>query len=389
MSVVQFEYLKVTTMTVVMPLKGMVNLDMVYPLLKITRLDLPVPKRQTQKYKIPYYGIHGAILSARYKGATRGIIKSQTKSHFLNAITIDLSTSVKNVNLKLSKSKMQMCGVNSDKLALEAGQYIIDELYDIQDNIDYLNAHSEEAAKVTEWLKVATKSKQVEFPPGTMDEDQTESIILHGIEIPEKIPDDLDTKIATFLIRQAPDFMVYEDYCLQLDWVLTIKQVISKPLEIIEVNKVMVNYNYDLGFNINRWHLSQLINGLNGFNARYENTVDHSVTIELPYELPTGMKVTRRKDKIPCHTFLVYKSGLVTQSGPNEELMKEAYYIFNNTINQIKDSIMKPGVIRKIKFTPFQEKSSSSSIENSDENSDEANFPLDNSDELISTIQSV
>lgn len=358
MSMIDFEHLKVTTMTVVMPLKGEVNLDNVFPLLEITRLDLPPQKRQTQKYKIPYCNVQGAILSARYKGSTRGIIKSQNKKFFLNAITIDLSTSEKNVNVKLSKSKMQMCGATSVELAKEASDHVINKLYKIQNDIEYINNNPIIRDETIKWIKSVTKGQEILLPPYTRDEFQSESLLVHYMQIPEEIPDHLDKKIALFFILQSPDFLIYEDYCLQLDWICTLKEVISKPLEVIDVVKVMVNFNYDLGFNIDRWKLKQYIDGLNGFTARYENMIDHSVTIELPYDSSDDSKVTRRKDKVPCHTFLVYKSGLVTQSGPNEELMCEAYYIFNDTINQLREKIMKPGVKRKLRYTPLQPPSS-------------------------------
>lgn len=352
MSIMHFDSLKVTTMTVVIPLTGTINLDVVFPLLEITRFDLPPPKRQTQKYKIPYCGVSGTILSARYKGITRGIIKSQKKRSFLNAITIDISTSEKNVNLKLSKNKIHICGVKSIESAREAAQSIITKLYNVQDEMDYMNQYPDSTRSVVEWIKSTFKFNEVELPPGYLGEEQVMSIRVHQIKIPENIPEYIDKRIALFLIKQAPDFVTYEDYCTHMDWVCTIKEVITKPIEILEINKVMVNYNYDLGFAINRWELAQKINSENGFISKYQNTVDHSVTIELPYIVPDGMKIVKRKDKVPCHTFLVYKSGLVTQSGPNEELMKQAYYLFNETINKIRSHISKPGGKRKIKFVP-------------------------------------
>lgn len=341
MSVIDFEYLRVTTMTVVMPMRGVINLDMIFPLLEITRLDLPIPKRQTQKYKIPYCGIPGAILSVRHKGYTRGIIKSQSTKYFKNSITIDMATSEKNVNLKLSRNKIHMCGARSVGLAQEASDLIIRKIYDIQDNLDYMNSHPNETQAVITWLKAATRGSVVAYQQ-------------HYIKIPDQIPETVDYRVALFLIKQAPDFMMYDDYCTQLDWVTTLTAVIMKPLEIVEIQKVMVNYNYDLGFDINRWALAQRINGFNGFISRYNNTVDHSVTIELPYELGPNMKNPRRKNKVPCHIFIVYKSGLVTQSGPNEELMRDAYNQFNQTINQIRPLIIKLGESRPLRFKPVR-----------------------------------
>ena len=369
MSVVDFDEHKVTTMTIIMPLQGEVNLDKVFPLLEITRIELKQNRRQTKKYKIPFCGIPGAILSARFKGTIRGIIKSTQTRCFLNAITIDISTEEKNVNIKLSKSKIQMCGATSVGLARKAASYIIDKLYTIQDEIDYINANSVEADRVCDWLKSVSKGEPIVSSDDEVEEEsegESESEIdeseacqitkdkyhyLVTIKKIEEIPDGIDKRIAQFLIKLSSDFLRYEDYCCQLNWIRTLNKVIEKPLEVIDIIKVMVNFNYDLGFYLSRLALAEKINGVNGFTARYENTIDHSVTIELPYDVPEGMKITRRKDRVPCHTFLVYRSGLVTQSGPNEELMRPAYNLFNSTINSIRNEISRPGV-RKLRYKP-------------------------------------
>lgn len=359
MSIVEFENHKVTTMTIIMPLRGEVDLDKVFPLLEITRIELKPNRRQTKKFKIPFCGLPGAILSARFKNCIRGIIKSVQTRCFLNAITIDISTDEKNVNIKLSKSKIQMCGATSVQLARRAATYVIDKLYEIQDQLDYINQNPEAADQVCDWLRTVSKGPVL---PWDEDDDVDESSSdeetgpreyheLMTIKQVEEIPETIDQRIALFLIKQSSDFIRYEDYCCQLEWIRSLGQVIEKPLEIADIIKVMVNFNYDLGFYVSRLALAERINGLNGFTARYENTIDHNVTIELPYEIPEGMKITRRKDRVPCHTFLVYRSGLVTQSGPNEELMKPAYILFNETINSIRSEISRPGV-RKLKYKP-------------------------------------
>jgi hypothetical protein len=63
------------------------------------------------------------------------------------------------------------------------------------------------------------------------------------------------------------------------------------------------------------------------------------VTIELPYVMKDPSK--KKKSKKPCHTFLIYQSGLVTQSGPDEEMMKEAYLDFMRVYESVKEKVMK------------------------------------------------
>jgi hypothetical protein len=347
MSVLSFESHPVTTMTLVIPLVGTVNLDAAFGLLPITRLNLPQPKRQPQKYKIPHCGNPGAIFSLRYKGYVRGIIRSHSTKPFKNSITIDIATEKKNVSIKLSSTKIQMCGASSVEQGAEGANHIIQALLAIQDQLDYIQANRERAQATLEWIKTETRGVPIErADEGGKTDHQLRAVSTTETEVPPTI----DGRIVSFLLRQQPDFLYHSDFCSELDWILTLKQVTTRPLEIQQVCKAMVNYNYDLGFHIDRYELVTRINGLNGFYARYDNAVEHNVTIELPYEVPANHRAMRRKNKHPCHTFLVYMSGLVTQSGPGEELMREAYYRFNATINSIREHIMKPDIPRSLKY---------------------------------------
>jgi hypothetical protein len=345
MSTLSFESHPVTTMTLVIPLIGTVNLDAAFGLLPITRLSLPQPKRQPQKYKIPHCGNPGDIFSLRYKGYVRGIIRSHSSKPFKNSITIDIATEKKNVSIKLSSTKIQMCGASSVEQGTEGANHIIRSLLAIQDELDYIQANHPRALSTLEWLKRETQGPSVE----RADEDHKSDHQIRPVN-PSECPPSVDRRIVTFLLRQQPDFIYHSDFCSELDWILTLRHVTSRPLAIQQVCKAMVNYNYDLGFHIDRYQLLTRIDSLNGFYARYENVVEHNVTIELPYDVPPNHRAMRRKNKHPCHTFLVYMSGLVTQSGPGEELMREAYYRFNATINSIREYIMKPDIPRSLKY---------------------------------------
>lgn len=328
MSNIDFKLLKTTTMTVVINLKGTIELDVVFPLLKISRFTDINLQKNINKYKLPFCTIPGSIISARYAGYTRGMEKINNKKYFKNSITLDISTIKKNVSIKLSKCKMHMCGLTSMEMVNEAYQFVASQLIDIQNNLDYINEHQMEYNDILGWFIKNLKGKELPNNKG-----------YHCINYSSCIPNTLDSKICIFLLNQIYDYYTYEDYIFFVNWVITKKVAIIPPIDIISIDKAMVNYNYDLGFQINKQELSKRINGLNGFNVSFENTIHRSVTIILPYEHPNP-EIRGRKDKIYCHTFLVYKSGLVTQSGPNEVLMEHAYNLFNSTINMIRPHII-------------------------------------------------
>ena len=148
----------------------------------------------------------------------------------------------------------------------------------------------------------------------------------------------IDEKLDQYIKSLSNDMIYHSDYDNKLKNLLNFKPVYTDDIHIEQINEVMVNYNYNLGFKINRDMLNNLIDGKYGFVSNYDNALVNNVTIELPYE--EIYHYNKRKNKIPHHTFSVYHSGAITQSGPSISIMKGAYELFINTIEEIKDQIM-------------------------------------------------
>ena len=155
-------------------------------------------------------------------------------------------------------------------------------------------------------------------------------------------PEGVDGIIANFLLDQAFDFERHDLYCAHLDCIATIENVIEGEVTISNVRTSMVNYNYDLGFHVKRGELSDRIYGICGFIPIYENTYDHSVKIQLLYEIPDNLKDKVKIQGKPKHTFMIYKGGKITQSGSCEELARGAYVMFNRVIKSIRPYIEEP-----------------------------------------------
>lgn len=364
MSVVDFELLKPTTMTLVAHLTGRVNLDWAFSLLPVTRVQLPEQKRQKQKIKLPHVDTPGAILSLRHKGHTRGIIRSTNRKFFKNSITIDIATREKNLCMKLSLNKFQICGATSLEQGREGCQYVIDALLAIQNELNYIAEHREKAVTTLQLLKELTKGEELirletESTSMTLSAElgqnparQVVDFTIRRVEdFSNYASEDFDVRIANFLYRQSSDFTYHSHFATEIDFILTVRQIASEDLAIDSICEAMVNLNYDLGFDVDRTEFCRQLNGCEGFFARYNNMLEHSVTVHLPYEPDQARTLLRKKSKQPCHTFIVYHSGLVTQSGPGGRLMREAYYKFNELVARIRDQVMidQP---RKLKYIP-------------------------------------
>lgn len=444
MSGVDFNHLDITTVTAMVNLEGVINIIPAFFLTEIHRVHVPPEVTSKKKFKLPPMEEPGKVLSlttcfSNDKQFTRGINKSKT---FKNTITMDVSVTEKNVNLKIYESQIHMCGVKSRKMAEEAGNIVIDKLNKTQLLLEYIKDRPDEMIETIQWVKRNTKGPVEYVEEGTIElvkedqiksftpemmeylkaeaqkemeeqiAEQQESNSLHegpiiniiddipilndmtsdaintheaginpnlvgyilydnergwiGVEkvnyivLPDELvqqkhhfsyssrpincyPEGVNGIIANFLLDQAFDFERYDLYSAHLDCISTIENVIEGEIGISNVLTSMVNYNYDLGFNVKRGELSDRIYGICGFIPIYENTYDHSVKIQLPYKIPSSLKDKVKIRGNPKHTFMIYKGGKITQSGSCEELARGAYVMFNRVIKSIRPYIEEPG----------------------------------------------
>ncbi len=353
MEIVPFEELKITTITIIISLSNRVDTDIAFQLLPITRI-LIQQARESSKCKLPHCKIPGSILSMRYRDNVRGLIRNKSNP-FKNAVTIDISTVQKNISLKLSSYSIQMCGASSRADGVEAATHVINHLKNIQIMLNMIQSNMGQTLEAINWIKQITKGEIVERDYVEEKEFNNVKLLInhvtdHSIIRPMiPIPSDLNQDITIFLLSLCDDFIYHSDMSRKLDFVPKMPNVIEPyldpednilvynfPLELKTIDEAMVNYNFSLGFEIDRASLNQYIDGINGFISRYNNALATSVTIELPYQPAVTSTIKRRKNKVPHISFLVYRSSAVTMSGPGGPIMKDAYYLFMNTMIELR-----------------------------------------------------
>lgn len=344
MEIIAYEDLRITTMTMIMSLSTGVNTEVAYHLLPITRIAIQ-QTRLSSKCKLPHCKIPGSILSMRFRDNTRGVIRSKADP-FKNAVTIDISTRAKNISLKLSCFSIQLCGASSREDGVEAANHIINHIRHIQYILQEIRSNPINTLQAIKWVKGKTLGEPTDKPNWLIQPYTNVTLRLyrptpdHSIVRPsEEIPAELNKDVVTFFLSMCDDFIYHSDMCRKLDFIPNMPNIVEEPLELRHVEEAMVNNNYSLGFEVNRACLCNCIDGLNGFIARYNNAMVTHVTIELPYEPVASASVKRRKNKVPHCTFLVYRSGSVTQSGPGGKIMSDAYYLFMYTIAQLRSLI--------------------------------------------------
>lgn len=339
-----FESLKCTTMTLIMGLTSGVNSWVAFQLLPITRIEM-IQTKVSSKCKLPHHKVPGSILSMRHLGYIRGIIRNHL-TPFKNAVTIDISTTVKNINMKLSTFSIQMCGASSREDGIEAATHVINHLKYIQYILSKIQANPDLSMQCLEWVSDNTRGEPIEKK--CMESRQYINLCLNIIRDLEEftiikprhsIPEDIDEEITLFLLGLCDDYLYHGDMMQKLKFALKVPGVIEESLELETVEEAMVNYNFSLGFEVDRSKLNSLINGRNGFYSHYDNALSHHVSVELPYQPASGTSIKHRKNKVPHISFLVYRSGSVTLSGPGRKIMEVSYYLFMETISEIRSYI--------------------------------------------------
>jgi hypothetical protein len=242
---------------------------------------------------------------------------------------------------------MQMCGASSKDDGIEAANYIIDYLKNIQRIMNKVYDDPQKAAETIQWLKTYSVGDYVEKPSFEIKKYENVTLQIYrpildnAIKVPtEKLPEHLDYEIMTFFLALADDFLYHQDFCKKIDYAMRFQYIIDEPLELMHVDYAMVNYNFSLGFKVDRGLLDQYINGRDGFVSRYNNALSTSVTVELPYEPLPHRAIKTRSGKTPHHTFLIYFSGSITLStGLGGKSMKNVYENFMKIIEELKPYI--------------------------------------------------
>lgn len=324
-------------MTMTCELSASVNIELVFNFVSILHPRNPDETRfihpKNVRSKIPFFGIDNAIVSAKYKGVSKGIRSGQ--NHMMNnVVSLDLSCMNKNINLKLAKTKIQLTGATSAEMGEYAFNVICQHINMIQGNLEYIRSINPELRNATEnWVLSAVESR------GT-DKNRLPYIDTTAIQA----CDFIDHKYAAFLWQYTDDFDDYASYVEKVKYIVSIisepETVVMAPLalnpsgsgsgsatlnpsgsgsESATLNPTNINisnsvYNFSLGEDIS---LIQLTKHLikKGFNVEFHNWNASHMKITIPV-IENGVNVISNTNKLKAHRFSVHRNGSVKFTSP-------------------------------------------------------------------------
>lgn len=267
----------------------------------------------------------GCIRQAKYGNVMPWSGGENNDPFMKNTIMINIMTPDRELNIKLFKDKMHSCGFKDQAVGLKGAQLLVGIINDIVENLDYIQQNLDQYWEVVDWLRPRCKLS-----------DASTSILT---EPRDSAPDNISSKMLNFIVSHISYYRNYNDsyklYLSHLQWLSNCKVINEGPktLEVIKSVITMMNFNHELNFTLQKIKLAMIFKENPEFRVRFDNMIDHSVTISLPYESDADKKSKE-------HTFSVHHEGHINQSSPNRELAKIAYEKFISYIMQHKSEII-------------------------------------------------
>jgi hypothetical protein len=319
--ILNYEDIESSTITVISVSNLTINLNNLYKYLPITDYVI-IPKKRGRKKKIQYVNPNidipvGSIIFIKYKNFNRGVILKKSKNkdksnYFLNSVTIGIVLeNEKIINIKItSNGKFQITGCKDNKHIIKSITYLFHHIVYTQQYFNetiYTLNNNETEPKFIFNTVMRNKDFKIYFDINIQKLDELISLQDDFISLYEN-----NSKSSCINIKY-PLNAKYTDTldCITID---THKLLNSIPFK-IKNNKLFINYKPQL------------------------TKIDYNEYLK--YETVNKYKQSK-KVKEKFHTFLVFQSGAVLQSGCGPE-MNEVYNKFINMIvdnrNQIEEVI--------------------------------------------------
>jgi hypothetical protein len=362
--ITNFDNIPITTMCLIYSLNHVINTKLLFVLAPIVKYD--VDKKAKTKTKCKLTKLTGipshTIISANYLTDKRGIIRNYKKG-MKNMIQTYLSIGEKVVYCTINPETVNIFGMKS----IEQGHKTINIIFEIINEIDEIinnldNSHFE---YIENNMKISVK--RIKLINGKI----ASSLENKLISIPEALEkldqsdlSDNDKKYIKYLIGLSVDFDNYDSYIEKITWIQknfclnknftlfndpvdsgdsgdsTEKEV--EPLNFKFFYGSMINYNYSLECRIDLGKLSEIINSYDKFFSVYDSDAPNcGLNIQIPYDEIKNRPKNHNKE-VPHHSIMVYKTGNITQSGPEHELNRDIYYKFISIIKQHINDIRSP-----------------------------------------------
>jgi hypothetical protein len=313
-------------------------LDSIKPLVKllpVTRPHLQRRSRNVKKIPLEWPGQPNVIMSCCLGNERRGIVRSNSENGWRHAVMIDISTSEKNVNCKISRSNIHMTGCKSVEMAQECTQIIIDHINQIGLWVEILQFMLEDSPeRVHQIISEVFSDGIIEPQQDPFDENKIQDWDVHMLKSRENDTSD-DAVIRKLCFNALSDIRTQVEAKVVLEWLPTVKPFNSKHLGPATIDSNMIKRRFNLKIPLDLNNLVRYVHA--DFHRDYYSDVRNYARVEI---LCKRQKVNKKKkQEINKHTFNIESNGRVTMSTSVLEEMEEIYYRFLYELFNILDLI--------------------------------------------------
>ncbi|CAK7994583.1 Hypothetical protein POVR1_LOCUS107 [uncultured virus] len=276
----------------------------------------------------------------KYKGVPGGSFK--------NTVTVDIWLNGEKAHTKVTKKKIQICGVKSPEVGHELAAIVLDHILEVQSYIEWVRSDRLMFVESIQWLichcygeaKSIYVTEQIEAPnKKTFTYGRTTCDYVLKYPPIKDIPEDYREHIIDFMNRST-DLLYHYQLVGRANLFLNDEDIITPDFDVIAVTFSMINHNYHLGFIPNRYKLVEKLKEL-GYNADFANAAKSVVVVKVCSKAPCDTtKITRKiESTMSVQTFTFYPRGSLLQSGCDIDAMRSCYCRLILDIVKIKKEI--------------------------------------------------
>jgi len=338
----------ITTITSVTTVDMQLNTNACFLLFDLYDIDFLIPK--TKRFKLPIVNKPGAIISFCYAGQVRGIRRGK----FKNSMTIGMCLGEKNVSVKLSKNTIHVCGSKSEDHVHSCTKYVTDHVQKADrilkiirkypDIIDWIGKMSEGDIQIYPSHRLSLEC----FSEGFLQLTEEELFKHLSSLYPEEEEENKErTQLAMFLVGKAREF--YREKFVEasspfwpndrrcflkyLNNIKNLDDIYTGTLRVKDIRYCMVNYNYNIGFRVNKIALKDVFDKREGFDASFFNDVSNNVYV-------------KAETKAGNHILLVHDTGSITQTSGDWNGMKAIFDKFKRILLENSQVIISLGSVK-------------------------------------------
>lgn len=271
----------------------------------------------------------GEITSYRWMGCIRGDAGGFFKNSPILNVMID--TKQTPISIKLSRGKIQMCGCKDMSMAKQVSDIMVTQINNAVSFISSIRDNKELYVLSARWLL----SHCTNYPP---IEGQATPIVW---PLESSVPEEYKHFVTQIMLR-CDDVNEYSLLNSKATYFYSLADIsIADETCTARLGKSMVNYNYNLGYHIDRDSMNRCLISL-GIACDYFNQKPSSVTIEMTSEIENDEDVIKKiPETYSKQTFRIQTKGCIMHSGPGGAAMEDCYYKFCCLMEQIRPYVEK------------------------------------------------